>query len=93
LQISKIVKSYLHHLTKTIEIMRAKSKKVVSETHFSEVDGELDDLHKFIMMHSDLQILENKHEAKAMPFPVIQDYIKSKGKRIWVDTLAIMLKT
>ena len=72
--------------------MKAKAQKVLSETKFSRVDAELDELHTHIMNNSNLHILENKIDIRAMPFKNLQDYIQLKGKRLWVDTLQIMVK-
>ncbi|CAI2383424.1 unnamed protein product [Moneuplotes crassus] len=74
------------------EIMKARTNKLLKEAKFSEVDGDLNRLYDFIVQNSSLHILENKMNARATPFSSFQDELKSKGKRMCVDTLSIMMK-
>ena len=62
--------------------MRAKAQKVLSESKFSHVDMDLDELHKFIIENSDYFIMENVIDTRTTPFVDIHGDIKSKGKRL-----------
>jgi hypothetical protein len=75
----------------TSEYMRARTKKLLNESQFSEVDEELSHLHETILKNCSLHILESS-KTKYMPFQAIQEYLHSQGKQLCMETLGILAK-
>jgi len=80
------------HIKNNLDIMKAKAKKILKDTKFSEVDSDLNQLHDFIMQNNSSIIFENKLDTRATPFNKFHNDLKTKGKKICVDTLSIMMK-
>lgn len=76
----------------SLDIIKEASNRVIEGTKFSEVDNELHSLYNNIIKNNTLHTYENKLDLMTTPFRTFQNDLQTKGKKMWVETLSIMLK-